>query len=1042
MNREKKFREILKFAWSNSPFYQEIYSGAGIHEKDLDSIGLEDLPVISKSELITRFDEAVTDRKLKIEEIKNWHKDLVNPLDIYLDNYLIMNNSGSSRYESLVPYTIKNWRLFTTSAATDLIPEQLSLDRPIRSAFYFSSKKNTASGTNVILASRSAHDVLRFFQKDPIEEVCSRLNAFNPERLTSLPSSIGWLLQYTELGLLKIKPKSVVVSGETLPNHIRDAIRHTWNAEIFDLYAASESPFMAIKKPGKDFYQIYKDLNLIEVLDENHKMVETGERGRVYLTNLENRTLPFIRYDMSDYASIGEKNFGAETLLSLDGKTIDGLRIPTIEGGSHEIPIYELTNIKVPKLKQIQYILHSPKDIEIQYIASENIDREVEYYFKTLIGENFRALSSLEVNQVNYIANSKDTKFHYVVKNDEPKVQFTSFNEQSQTRKTIKISRREPNFLLQKIDTKISSINERFYQVASVFGEHDAIIGHFKKYTYTTLNQISNQIANELLLRGFDNSQPVCVLCGHQPDSIAMIFGILKAGGFFSYLDPNLPEVRNVKILGDIQPGMILTNEKYENYSNNINKIQTKVILINDGIHDYTDEFIPRQILPSDPACLLYTSGTTGASKGVILSHQTILSRAARASVDFQINPNDKISLIQSIGVNAGIRDIFTSLLNGAALSLYDIYENGINKLGNWINDQNITHLYFVPTILRMFAETNKERYFPSVDLVRLGGEIVSKDDMAELSRIFNHKCYFINGYASTETGTICHYIMDHATKFVAGRVPVGKSVKGISVRIVDEKKRKTTNTLGEIAVQGESLASGYWDPEQKKTVPFEDDYFPTGDLGYQIEDGNYFLLGRKDRTVKIHGYRINLDEIEGLIKRINGISDAAIVHNTTINGGVEVNIYYEVNRNVNITSDEIEKRLISVLPGRKLINHYYQLLKIPRSPGGKFNRYEFWNLPINPILSNLSNGLDSSNEEEILTETEKILAEIWRDILNCNVIRKEDEFFHLGGDSIAVFRFRSRVEKTFGVNISVSEFFKFDTVELMAKYIDTILSR
>ena len=192
MNREKRFRKILKFAWHNSPLYREIYSNAGIQEKDLEVVKLEDLPVVTKSDLMVRFDEAVTDRRLKIKEIKNWHNDLENPLDLYLDRYLIMNCSGSSGYESWVPYTLKDWRLFTTSAAKDLLPEHIFKERPIRSAFYFTADRNSASGTNAILASRSAHDVLRLFQKDPIEEVCARLNAFKPERFNEF-AKFNWL---------------------------------------------------------------------------------------------------------------------------------------------------------------------------------------------------------------------------------------------------------------------------------------------------------------------------------------------------------------------------------------------------------------------------------------------------------------------------------------------------------------------------------------------------------------------------------------------------------------------------------------------------------------------------------------------------------------------------------------------------------------------------------------------------------------------------------------------------------------------------------
>ena len=423
MNREKRFRDILTHAWVYSPLYREIYSSAGIQEVDLKYIQLEDLPVVTKSDLLANFDEAVTDRNLKIKEIENWCRDLEDPLELYLDKYLLL---GSSREESWIPLTMKNWRLYTTSAVQDLIPEQIIENRPFRSAFYFTSSMNSASSTSVMLASRSAHDVLSLFHTDPMEEVCARLNAFQPERLTGFPSLIARLLQCSEKGILQIKPKTIVVSGERLSSQIREAITDTWNAGIIDLYAASESLYIGIKKPHDDIYKVYQDLNLIEVLDANHKMVKTGERGRVFLTSLVNQTLPFIRYDMLDYAILGTKDSCAETLLSLDGKISDGLTVSTIGGWSLEIPVYVLNEINIPGLKQIQYLFHSSGHIEIQYTASGNIDQEVQDYFRALVGENFQAFTRLDINRVDFIANRSGSKFYKVIKHDEFDAQLIS----------------------------------------------------------------------------------------------------------------------------------------------------------------------------------------------------------------------------------------------------------------------------------------------------------------------------------------------------------------------------------------------------------------------------------------------------------------------------------------------------------------------------------------------------------------------------------------------------------------------------------------
>ncbi|TMH58427.1 MAG: amino acid adenylation domain-containing protein, partial [Betaproteobacteria bacterium] len=289
-------------------------------------------------------------------------------------------------------------------------------------------------------------------------------------------------------------------------------------------------------------------------------------------------------------------------------------------------------------------------------------------------------------------------------------------------------------------------------------------------------------------------------------------------------------------------------------------------------------------LAPAAPACLLYTSGTTGIPKGVVLSHSAILARAARYAADYGINQADRLSLLQSFAVSAGIREIYGALLTGATLTFYDVRTRGLGELAQWLNHAGITVFYAVPTIFRLFLETLR--------VVRLGGEPVREYEVSGFRRHFKRSCVLANGYAATETDTICQMLIDHDTRIVAGRVPAGAPVPGVEVTLRDERGDPATGAVGEIRVAGMMLASGYWDAGSGQVQPF-DLPIATGDLGYQLDDGRVFLVGRRDLIVNVHGYRIHLGEIERAVSRVPGVVEAVAAPRPTAQGDTTIAVYY-----------------------------------------------------------------------------------------------------------------------------------------------------
>jgi thioesterase domain-containing protein/acyl carrier protein len=387
--------------------------------------------------------------------------------------------------------------------------------------------------------------------------------------------------------------------------------------------------------------------------------------------------------------------------------------------------------------------------------------------------------------------------------------------------------------------------------------------------------------------------------------------------------------------------------------------------------------------------------------------------------------------LLQSFAVSAGIREIYGALLTGATLMFYDVRTRGLGELAHWLNYTGITVFYAVPTIFRLFLETLTDEIFPSVRVVRLGGEPVREDEVSGFRRHFKRGCILANGYAATETDTICQILLDHDTRIVAGRVPAGAPVPGVEVTLRDERGCPATGAVGEIRVAGMMLASGYWDAGGGQVQPF-DLPIATGDLGYQLDDGRVFLVGRRDLIVNVHGYRIHLGEIERAVSRVPGVVEAVAVPQPAAQGNTTIIVYYVAEGESGLDTAELRQAVAAVIPRPAEPTAYVKLPALPRLPGGKVNR--------SSLVTQSGSGPQTVTAEPIYASAlERRLAHLWRDVLQVPAPAREANFFDLGGDSVSVFRVLNRIEIEFGVELAVSEFFSRPVLAELAHAVERL---
>ena len=304
------------------------------------------------------------------------------------------------------------------------------------------------------------------------------------------------------------------------------------------------------------------------------------------------------------------------------------------------------------------------------------------------------------------------------------------------------------------------SIPSRFQQQVEKYPHHFAIKTRNHEWTYQELNCQANRIAQKLLEYIPQEQTRIAILFEHDAPMIAAILAVLKVGQIYVPLDPNYPQDRISYILEDSLASLILTND------NNCTKAQClggeKLLIINIDKIEITDsyeEINQLEISANTIAYLLYTSGSTGNPKGVIQNHGNVLHFIRNYTNNLHINFQDKLTLLSSYSFDAAVMAIFGALLNGATLCPFDIPKKGVQNLGTWLNEQEITVYHSTPTVYRYFLDYLTEKnQLQKIRLVVLGGEEVIKKDIELYRQNFSKECLLINGFGPTESTISLRY--------------------------------------------------------------------------------------------------------------------------------------------------------------------------------------------------------------------------------------------------------------------------------------------
>ncbi|REH01872.1 non-ribosomal peptide synthetase [Flavobacterium aquicola] len=563
-------------------------------------------------------------------------------------------------------------------------------------------------------------------------------------------------------------------------------------------------------------------------------------------------------------------------------------------------------------------------------------------------------------------------------------------------------------------------------QVAST-PNNVALEFHDSKTTYVELHNKVNQLSHYLKAQGVQSGDFIAVSFTRCRELLYTLLAILQCGAAYLPLDPEYPKSRLEFMLIDSSAKVLLTSKTLSG----VLPLWPHTLYIEDAMDAlsyYSTMPLPFSVSPDDLAYILYTSGSTGNPKGVAISHKNLVNFLHSMALEPGISEKDRLLSITTISFDIAGLELYLPLIKGATLILAD-HETARDGrlLLELIKKENINFLQATPTTWLMLLDSGWSQPLPLKALC--GGEAMPADLAKELLA----KCDTLwNVYGPTET-TIWSSIKQ--IKEDDSLITIGKPIANTQLYIIDDHGLLVApGKTGEIAIGGDGVAKGYWNrPEltaEKFTVnKFSDNndeiLYRTGDLGKLLPNNEIECLGRVDQQVKIRGHRIEPGEIEQALLLLEGIKYAVVLANENF-------LVAHIVPDSSIENAEIQiplwrETLSSQLPAQ-LVPHDFNLLdKMPTTLNGKIDRNELSKYKTNKKLKFTAPR----------TEEEKIVASIWKEVLNIDDIDVLSNFFEMGGHSVIAVKAMNKLEQKTGKRLPLSTLFEYSNIEKFAKLLN-----
>lgn len=590
---------------------------------------------------------------------------------------------------------------------------------------------------------------------------------------------------------------------------------------------------------------------------------------------------------------------------------------------------------------------------------------------------------------------------------------------------------------------KQKTFSDLFSEASNKFSNQTALRFGQQIFSYKTLNETSNQLAALLAAQGVQAGDIVALAVDRTPEMLISLLAIMKSGAAYVPVDPLYPQKRIEFMLQDSAAKILITSKKYKGRF----QFAAKELLIEDiwpKLSSHSKDNFKAEINGSNLAYVLYTSGSTGNPKGVQIEHHNLVNFLNSMQKKPGIQAGDSLLAITTISFDIAGLELYLPLISGAELVLADMESAKDGRvLLDIVESQNIKMMQATPSTWRMMIEAGWEKKLPLKILC--GGEALPKD----LAEKLLARCTSLwNMYGPTET-TIWSAVKQ--IKSNDESITIGRPIDNTQLFILDEYlKPLPEGSIGEIYIGGDGVARGYLNRADLTTERFINNPFSgfvgnkiyrTGDLGKFVEGGEVQCLGRIDHQVKIHGYRIELEEIEQALIKQKGIKEAVVVANQDRLVAYlvpDADLQWTSNNDVQYSEDWQQQQELAkwkqgikdLLPDYMVPKDFILLKKLPLTPNGKIDRNS---LP-KPVRNT-----EAQLKKFALprTDKEKLIAGIWAKLLGVKEVSIYDDFFELGGHSLIAVQAMTMLEKETGVRLPLASLFEAPTVEKLSQLLE-----
>lgn len=543
--------------------------------------------------------------------------------------------------------------------------------------------------------------------------------------------------------------------------------------------------------------------------------------------------------------------------------------------------------------------------------------------------------------------------------------------------------------------------------------------------TYGALGAFAAAVAARLAAVGAGRGSRVGVLLERSPETVAAIVGVHFAGAAYVPVDPDAPAERRARIFEAAGVAAIVTDRAHAP-----DEATCPLVFIEDIVPDAAALDAIEPPGPEAEAYLIFTSGSTGTPKGVSIGHDNLRYHAAASAAEYPDHPIRCLLLTFPLFFDGSVTGLFCTLAEGGTLALPSGAEaKDPERLAALIRTAGVTHTCMMPSLWGLILDAAGPAGLPTMQVARVAAEPCPAALVAQHAARLPG-CLICNEYGPTE-GTVWVTVEQARPETIEGAVAIGHTIGGTRLYVIDSRERLCPiGTVGELVISGPAVARFYvgvpagtelrWRPNPFCADPAFAPTYRTGDRVSCGFDGRLYFHGRRDRQLKISGYRIEPGEVEAAILWEPAIVEAAVIAED--GEGRAARLVAHIAGTDMPTDEALRTSLAAKLPAYMIPQAFVRHDRLPRTANGKVDRTA---LP-------LSAAADQSREPPV-GEREEALAVIWRDLLAVPDIGRRDDFFAQGGTSLLAMQMIARIRRELSLPAEMSDLFEAPTIADLA---------